>query len=91
MEVFDLNPDALETTASVVEIYCTKQRETMSDYLSNISSLSSEWDDDQTMGTLLEEIRQMKQSVESLMDEIRAVYPGFFRKKAEQIRSRPKY
>ena len=91
MEVFDLNPDALETTASVVELYCTKQRETMTDYLSNITSLNTEWEDDQTMGMLLEEIRQMKQSVESLMDEIRSYYPGFFRQKAEQIRNRPKF
>ena len=91
MDVFDLNPEVLETTASIIEGYCAKQRDIMGEYLSNTSSMNSEWDDDQTMGALLEEIRQMKQNVETLMDEIRSTYPDFFRKKAEQIRRRPKF
>ena len=90
MDIFDLNPEVLDTTAAIIEGYCGKQREIMQDYLSNVSSLTTEWDDDKTMGGLLQEIRQMKQSVEALMDDIRSVYPDFFRRKAEQIRRRPK-
>ena len=91
MDVFDFDPAVLEATASIVEGYCLKQCEIMDDYMDNMASLSSEWDDDVTMGKLLEEIRQLKSSVESVMDEIRANYPGFFRQKAEQIRNRPKF
>ena len=91
MDIFDLDPTVLETTASIIEVYCVKQKEIMDDYLSNTTSLTSDWDDDKTMGMMLEEIRQMRNSVESLMDEIRATYPPFFKKKAEQIRQRPKF
>lgn len=90
MDVFDLDPVALETTASIIEGYCTKQREIMADYVSHISALSSDWDDDVTMGTLLSEITQMRSSVENLMNEICTTYPSFFRAKAEVIKSRPK-
>ena len=91
MDVFDLDPAVLEATASIVDGYCKRQCDIMDDYMSYISSLSSEWDDDVTMGKLLEEIRQMRHSVERVMDEIRTTYPGYFRKKAEQIRNRPKF
>lgn len=91
MDIFDLNPDVLDTTASIIEGYCVRQREIMDGYLGDVSSLSSEWDDDKTMGSMLLEIRQMKSTVESLMDEIRSTYPAFFRQKAEQIRNRPKF
>jgi hypothetical protein len=91
MDVFDFDPVVLETTASIVDGYCKKQCEIMDDYMSYMSSLSSEWDDDVTMGKLLEEIRQLQNSVEGVMDEIRSTYPAFFREKAEQIRNRPKF
>lgn len=91
MDVFDLDPAVLDSTASIVESYCRRQCDIMDDYLSYIYSLSSEWDDDVTMGKLLEEIRQMKHNVEGVMDEIRGTYPGFFRMKAEQIRNRPTF
>lgn len=89
MDVFDLNPEVLETTATIVEGYCKKQCEIMDDYMSYISSLSSEWDDDVTMGKLLEEIRQMRHSVENVMDEIRANYPGYFRKRPNRSATDP--
>lgn len=91
MSEMDLNPEVLDMTATIIENYCKKQQEIMGSYLSDISSLSGEWDDDKTMGTMLEEIRQMKTAVEGVMDEIRSTYPEFFRKKAEQIRNRPKF
>lgn len=90
MDVLDLDPVVLESTATIVEGYCNRQKSIMDDYLRNTSSLSSEWTDDQTLGPLLEEIKRMKSSVTSIMDEIRATYPKYFRDKAEQIRNRPK-
>ena len=90
MDVLDLDPVVLESTATIVEGYCNRQKSIMDDYLRNTSSLSSEWTDDQTLGPLLEEIKRMKSSVTNIMDEIRATYPKYFRDKAEQIRNRPK-
>ena len=90
MDILDLNPEVLESTASIIEGYCDRQKAIMAEYLSNASSLSSEWTDDQTIGPLLEEIRQMQRAVEGVMDDILSTYPGYFRSKAEQIRSRPK-
>ena len=90
MDILDLNPEVLESTASIIEGYCNKQKNIMETYLSSTTALSSDWTDDQTMGPLLEEIRRMKSSVEGVMDEILSTYPNYFRGKAEQIRNRPK-
>lgn len=90
MDILDLSPEVLESTASVVEGYCRRQKELMDTYLVQTASLSSEWTDDQTMGPLIEEIKQMKLTVEGVMDEILSIYPNYFRSKAEQIRNRPK-
>lgn len=90
MDILDLDPTVLESTATIVEGYCNRQKSIMDEYLSSISSLSSEWTDDQTLGPLLEEIKRMKSSVTTIMDEISATYPKYFRDKAEQIRNRPK-
>lgn len=90
MDILDINPEVLESTASIIEGYCNKQKSIMDGYLSETSSLSSDWADDQTLGPLLEEIKQMKNSVEGVMDQILSTYPAYFRGKAEQIRNRPK-
>lgn len=91
MDILELNPDVLESTANIVEAYCHRQKSIMIDYLNNTYALSSEWTDDQTLGPMIQEIRQMKSAVESVMDEILSVYPNYFRSKAEQIRNRPKF
>ena len=91
MDVLNLDPAVLESTAAIVEGYFNRQKSIMDDYLSSTSSLSSDWTDDQTLGPLLEEIKRMKNNVTTLMDEIRATYPRYFRDKAEQIRNRPKF
>lgn len=91
MDVLDLDPSVLDATATIVESYCNRQKSVMDDYLSSTSSLSSEWTDDQTLGTLLEEIKRMRNNVITLMDEIMATYPRYFKDKAEQIRNRPKF
>ncbi|MDE6435209.1 MAG: hypothetical protein K2L07_13375 [Lachnospiraceae bacterium] len=91
MDILDLNPEVLESTASIIEGYCNRQKSIMADYLSSTASLSSDWTDDQTLGSMLEEIKQMKNAVEGVMDEILTAYPNYFRSKAEQIRNRPKF
>ncbi len=91
MDDLSLDPDVLETTASIIEGYCSRQTDIMDSYLSDTTSLSSEWSDDQTLGKLLEEIKILRGNVVNVMNEIRGAYPSFFRKKAEQIRSRPKF
>lgn len=91
MDNLDLSPEALDTTAGIIEGYCNKQKSIMQKYLSETSSLSSEWTDDQTLGKLLEEIKQIKSSVESVMEEILSAYPNYFRNKANIIRNRPRF
>lgn len=91
MDVLDLDPAVLEATASIIEGYCAKQQSIMDNYLSSTSALSGEWTDDQTLGTLLAEIKRMRDEVTNIMDQIKAAYPKYFRSKAEQIRSRPKF
>ncbi len=90
MDILDLDPAVLETTATIIEGYCGRQKTIMAEYLSCANSLSAEWTDDQTLGPLLEEIRRMRSSVITLMDEISGTYPRYFRDKAEQIRNRPR-
>lgn len=90
MDNLELDPVVLETTATVIELYCSKQKSIIDSYLSNASSLTSEWTDDQTIGPLLDEIRRINSSLTEVMDEVRATYPKYFRDKAEQIRNRPK-
>ena len=89
MDKLVLSPEVLDAVASIVEGYCNKQKSIMDAYLSQTAALSSEWTDNRTMGTMLEEIRILKRKVEDVMDEIKGTYPREFRDKASQIRSRP--
>lgn len=91
MDILDLDPEVLDTTAGLVEGYCNRQTAIMDEYLSNTSALASEWSDDQTFGSLLEEVKRLKDSVVTLMDEIRGTYPQYFRDRAEFIRRRPRF
>ena len=89
MSVLDLDPNVLESTATIIEEYCRRQAAIMDDYLANASSLSYDWTDDKTLGTMLEEIKVLRNRVMDVMNDIRTVYPRFFREKAELIRQRP--
>ena len=88
-DILDIDPQVLEDTAIIIEGYCNKQKSIMEEYLSNISALSADWTDDKTLGPLLEEIKALKNSTTSVMDEIMSKYPAYFRQKAELIKSRP--
>ena len=91
MDILNFDPEVLEGTATIIEGYCVRQKNIMDDYLRQVAALSSEWTDDQTLGTLLEEIVRMKLKVTTLMDEIRTTYPQYFKGKATQIRNRPRF
>lgn len=91
MDILELDPEVLDVTASIVEGYCDKQTSIMDSFLSNTFALNSEWSDDQTFGTLLEEVRRLRDTVLTLMHEIRATYPQYFRERATFIRQRPKF
>lgn len=90
MNILKLDPNVLEQTADIIELYCLKQMEIMDSYLKNISYLTNEWEDDETLGKIIEEIRILKSQVGTVMDEINEVYPKYFKEKAEFIRRRPK-
>ena len=91
MSVLDLDPNVLEKTATIIEDYCRRQQSIMDDYLNKTSSLSYEWTDDKTLGTLLEEIKLLRNRVVDVMNEIRNIYPRFFIEKADEIRHRPTF
>lgn len=90
MDELKLDPQVLENTASLIIIYCQKQKLIMDEYLRQISRLQSEWDDDQTFGKVIQEIRQLEKSVNDIMDMIRYKYPEYFIQLAQNIRQRPK-
>ena len=90
MDELKLDPQVLETTADLIVRYCFKQKSIMDEYLRQISILQSEWDDDQTFGKVIQEIRQLEKSVNDIMDMIRLKYPEYFKQLAENIRQRPK-
>ena len=91
MENLETSPEALESAANIVDAYCRTQKSVMDTYLRNATSMQSEWVDDKTLGSLLEEIRHLNTIVSALMDEIQSYYPRYFRKKAEMLRNRPKF
>ena len=91
MDILDLDPSVLDDTASIVENYCARQTAIMDEYVNNTSSLGAEWTDDQTFGTMLEEVKRLKNGVVEIMDEIRGTYPQYFRERADYIRRRPKF
>ena len=90
MDILGIDPDVLDSVAQIIEGYCKKQSEIIDGYLKNVLAQSSEWNDSETMGKLINEIQMLNLKVNNIMDEINASYPKYFREKAEQIRSRPK-
>lgn len=85
MDKLILDSEVLMETADIVETYCNRQLQIIEAYLSQVSSLSSEWVDDKTFGTMIEEIRQLKNGVVRLMETIMTTYPKYFRERARII------
>ena len=91
MDDMILDPNVLDVTADLIVIYCNKQKLVMDDYMRKMQSLSYEWEDEETIGRLLQEIRMLSNSVDRVMDIMRIKYPEYFKKQAEIIRHRAKY
>ena len=91
MDILELDPEVLDTTADIIEGYCDKQASLMEEYVSKINGLSSEWSDDETFGSLLAEVKRLQGGINDLMEQIRDGYPDYFRGRAEYIRNRPKF
>lgn len=89
MDELILDPNALAELARIIEEYCDKQSEILEEYQSNMLSLESEWDDDQTFGEMLREILSLKQQIQQMLGQFKGFYPQFFRERAEKIAGRP--
>lgn len=90
MDTLILNEESLFIIADTIANYCVKQKELIETYYSKIISLESEWDDDETFGSLMEEINILKNKAYRCLDEINNIYPRYFRAKAQHILNRPK-
>lgn len=91
MDNFVLDADLLFQIADVIDGYCEKQREVINVYYAQIMALESEWRDDETFGSLVEELNSLKIQALALVEEIYEIYPKYFRKRAQQILERPIY
>ena len=91
MDDMILDPNVLDVTADLIVIYCNKQKLVMDDYMRKMQTLAYEWEDEETIGRLLQEIRMLSNSVDRVMDIMRIKYPEYFKKQAEIIRHRTKY
>lgn len=91
MDELILDPEILESVANAIEGYCARQTETIDEFCSSVFALQSEWMDDETFGSLLNEVMKLKETVSRNMAEITATYPTYFRERAEIISSRPSY
>ena len=84
-----LDADELDSVANIIEQYSRRQIEIIDEYLSNICSLGTSWQDDQTFAPLYNEIVNLKRIVESKMEAADDCATRL-RIKAEFIRQRPK-
>ena len=91
MEELILSPETLFAIADIVDGYCSKQRETINVYYAQMMALDSEWRDDKTFGTIMQEISLLKNKAITALDEIYNYYPKYFRKRAQTILERPSF
>lgn len=89
-DIMNLNPDVLDNIADIIEKYILMQNKIIEDYVGNMYNLQREWDDDETIGKILDEIRSIVNEISDVEDEILKTYPKYFRERAEEIRKRPK-
>lgn len=90
MDILILDEESLLIIAETITNYCVKQKELLDTYYSKIISLESEWNDDETFGSLIEEINTLRIKAHKYLDEINNIYPRYFRAKAQHILNRPK-
>jgi len=86
-----LDAETLFSTADIVDNYCARQRETINVYYAQIMALESEWEDDETFGGIVEEIRRLISQTLAIIEQVYTTYPKYFRDRAQQIIARPKF
>lgn len=91
MDDLILDADSLFNIADIIYGYCAKQREVVNVYHAQIMALESEWRDDETFGTMVQELNSLKTQAIAILDEVYEIYPKYFRKRAQQILERPIY
>ena len=85
-----LDAETLFSTADIVDDYCARQREAINVYYARIMALESEWEDDETFGGIVEEIRRLRSQTLAIIEQVHTTYPKYFRERAQQIIARPK-
>lgn len=91
MDDLVLNAESLFNIADIIDGYCAKQREVVNVYHAQIMALEAEWRDDETFGTMVQELNALKTQAITILDEVYETYPKYFRKRAQQILERPIY
>ena len=91
MDDLVLDADLLFNIADIIEVYCAKQREVVNVYHAQIMALESEWRDDETFGTMVEELNALRTQALAILEEVYETYPKYFRTRAQQILERPVY
>jgi len=91
MDILDIDPEVLFSTADAISAYCAKQRETINVYYAQIRALEDSWQDDKTFGSIVDEITLLRTKVTTIIEEINDKYPKYFRLKAQEILDRPSF
>ena len=91
MDILDIDPEVLFSTADAISAYCAKQRETINVYYAQIRALEDGWQDDKTFGSIVDEITALRTKVVTIIDEMNEKYPKYFRLKAQEILDRPTF
>ena len=91
MDDLVLDAESLLNIADIIDGYCAKQREVVNVYHAQIMALESEWRDDETFGTMVEELNALRTQALEILDEVYETYPKYFRDRAQQIMERPIY
>lgn len=91
MDNLTLDAEALFAIADVIDGYCAKQREIVNVYHAQILALESEWRDDRTFNTMVEELNALRTQALAMLDDIYNIYPKYFRERAREITARPVY
>ncbi len=91
MDDLVLDAESLFNIADIIDGYCAKQREVVNGYHAQIMALESEWRDDETFGTMVQELNALRTQAITILDEVYEIYPKYFRARAQQILERPVY
>ncbi len=91
MDDLVLDANTLFSIADIIDGYCARQREVVNVYYAQIMALESEWRDDETFETLVEELDVLRAQAIAIIDEVYETYPKYFRQRAQHILERPRF